>query len=350
MISTNYFSYYDDQARDKEGVHTVNIMGTRKTKKKKKEKKTVVVDRTIEEEEDDDDDCNYNQGRRRMSTKKTTSCTPERKVVVVFPYKYLRTYFLVVTAMMMVMMINYSPHYPSLLPLSLAEAASALEVNEENKDEEEEQVSSKSSSSSDSSLSSLESWWEKEDYVVPKEFLSPYGSYPNPLHMTEEYRSKLHPVIMFPNTTELIINDFRYKMDGLTTEIERRRHQRTRKRRQVWKFLQKHITQFRQLLLLVVRSKKNVKKDGNSDYDGSFLPIYDIGRYDENRVGMYNSDMFQNTSHDIDGYSGSRTVHLGIDLGAPIHTPGKVCCDVCMCNVVVLCKMMCGYDCFALFA
>ena len=250
-----------------------------------------------------------------MMSTKTTSCTPPGKVT--FPCKkYWRTYYLLVLVAMMMMMMIYSPCYPSLLPLSLfASAAEALL-------EEEEVISSKSSS--DASSSSLESWWEKEDYIVPTEFLSPYGTYPNPLHMNEEYRSKLHPVIKFPNegSRDLIINDFRLKMDGLTTEIQRRRYQRSRTRRQIMKFMQKRIfDQFRQLL--VVRSKN----------DGSLLPkIYDIGRYDENRVGMYNSDMFQNTSHDIDGYSGSRTVHLGIDLGAPIHTPGKVRCDVCMCN------------------
>ena len=38
---------------------------------------------------------------------------------------------------------------------------------------------------------------------------------------------------------------------------------------------------------------------------------YSIGRYDEDRVGMYVQDLFE----------GRRTVHIGIDIGAPVLTP-----------------------------
>ena len=38
---------------------------------------------------------------------------------------------------------------------------------------------------------------------------------------------------------------------------------------------------------------------------------YSIGKYDENRVGMYVHELFE----------GQRTVHVGIDIGAPVHTP-----------------------------
>jgi murein DD-endopeptidase MepM/ murein hydrolase activator NlpD len=49
--------------------------------------------------------------------------------------------------------------------------------------------------------------------------------------------------------------------------------------------------------------------------------LWTLGRYDENRVGMYESEMFQDTSKTIDGYAGRRTVHVGIDLGGPEGTP-----------------------------
>jgi peptidoglycan LD-endopeptidase LytH len=64
------------------------------------------------------------------------------------------------------------------------------------------------------------------------------------------------------------------------------------------------------------------RKDGDDD-------AY-IGRYDEDRVGMYESDLFRG-GNDNDGSSGSnssidsrpRTVHMGMDLlapaGAPVH-------------------------------
>jgi len=38
---------------------------------------------------------------------------------------------------------------------------------------------------------------------------------------------------------------------------------------------------------------------------------YSIGRYDENRKGLYESALF----------SGIRTLHVGIDIGGPINTP-----------------------------
>ena len=36
---------------------------------------------------------------------------------------------------------------------------------------------------------------------------------------------------------------------------------------------------------------------------------------------MYTSELFLNTSNTIDGYAGLRTVHLGVDLGAPGRQP-----------------------------
>lgn len=38
---------------------------------------------------------------------------------------------------------------------------------------------------------------------------------------------------------------------------------------------------------------------------------YSIGRYNEDRVGMYEQDLFE----------GRRTIHMGIDIGAPLETP-----------------------------
>jgi murein DD-endopeptidase MepM/ murein hydrolase activator NlpD len=46
-----------------------------------------------------------------------------------------------------------------------------------------------------------------------------------------------------------------------------------------------------------------------------------IGRYDENRGGLYNTEMFQDVEYSIDGYAGKRTLHLGIDLMAPLGEP-----------------------------
>tara|TARA_X000000368_G_scaffold125362_1_gene98399 strand:+ start:1890 stop:2471 length:582 start_codon:yes stop_codon:yes gene_type:complete len=47
---------------------------------------------------------------------------------------------------------------------------------------------------------------------------------------------------------------------------------------------------------------------------GKYTPSnfeYDIGRYDELRPGMYNTELF----------SDERSLHIGIDIGAPVGTP-----------------------------
>ncbi|KAG7365587.1 peptidase M23 family protein [Nitzschia inconspicua] len=62
---------------------------------------------------------------------------------------------------------------------------------------------------------------------------------------------------------------------------------------------------------------------GRMHLHGMLPPLnrYAIGKYDENRVGMYDSDLFDNLDNTIDGYGGRRTVHLRIDLSAPVGTP-----------------------------
>ena len=47
---------------------------------------------------------------------------------------------------------------------------------------------------------------------------------------------------------------------------------------------------------------------------GDYIPSkydYDIGRYDELRPGMYSTELF----------SGTRSLHIGIDIGGPVGTP-----------------------------
>lgn len=52
---------------------------------------------------------------------------------------------------------------------------------------------------------------------------------------------------------------------------------------------------------------------------------YYVGKYDERRPSVYQTDMFADSNHTIDGYSGIRDVHVGLDLGAPpgteVHAP-----------------------------
>ena len=52
---------------------------------------------------------------------------------------------------------------------------------------------------------------------------------------------------------------------------------------------------------------------------------YDVGRYDEDRRGMYTSELFAAPKEDEeeeggDEEEGRRTVHVGVDIGAPVGT------------------------------
>ena len=50
------------------------------------------------------------------------------------------------------------------------------------------------------------------------------------------------------------------------------------------------------------------------DPSRSLSSPYGIGRYDEDRRGMYEAALFQSEE-------GARTIHMGIDIGAPVGTP-----------------------------
>jgi peptidoglycan LD-endopeptidase LytH len=50
------------------------------------------------------------------------------------------------------------------------------------------------------------------------------------------------------------------------------------------------------------------------DPDRHLKSPFGIGRYDEKRIGMYETEIFQ-------GEGGQRNVHMGVDIGAPVGTP-----------------------------
>lgn len=54
---------------------------------------------------------------------------------------------------------------------------------------------------------------------------------------------------------------------------------------------------------------------------------YGIGRYDENRISLYQSQLFDNITYSINGYNGLRTIHIGIDLNGPLGTSVYSVCN-----------------------
>uniref|UniRef100_A0A7R9U954 M23ase beta-sheet core domain-containing protein n=1 Tax=Pinguiococcus pyrenoidosus TaxID=172671 RepID=A0A7R9U954_9STRA len=49
---------------------------------------------------------------------------------------------------------------------------------------------------------------------------------------------------------------------------------------------------------------------------------YDVGKYNERRPGMYSTDLFLSGEANIDGYTGVRDIHMGVDIGGPLGTAG----------------------------
>lgn len=123
--------------------------------------------------------------------------------------------------------------------------------------------------------------------------LSSFGSYPNPLELTDEDRAFFHPVVIFPseNTENSEQTTPLHEILDLT-----------------------HPSSTRQL----ATEEERIARTSN---DRPHAPPFAIGRYDEDRVGLYSSDLFHDLENSIDGYQGKRTVHIGIDLEGPVGTP-----------------------------
>ena len=165
---------------------------------------------------------------------------------------------------------------------------------------------------------------------VPENLCSPYGAYPNPLGITDEDRASFHPVIKFPmiwsDTTstdggggrakipDVAVADHTRPSERPQMATDEERKQRREQIQSVSKWLRRLLSRVQALPLL----NKLLSGQTQSVTDEV---SYGIGRYDENRIGMYNSEIFQDTEHSIGGYAGARTVHVGIDLSGPLGTP-----------------------------
>lgn len=110
--------------------------------------------------------------------------------------------------------------------------------------------------------------------------LSEFGAYPNLLNLTDADRALFHPVMVFKGVFHVL--DFTAQ-DGerqLATPQE--------------------VEQSRQGCL------------GRALTSAAFS----VGRYDEDRVGVYESELFNSGDN-----AEKRTIHMGVDLGGPIGTP-----------------------------
>jgi peptidoglycan LD-endopeptidase LytH len=133
---------------------------------------------------------------------------------------------------------------------------------------------------------------------IPPDFLSPLHMYPNVLNITDNDRRKFHPVVKFPLVwSDLTTGKLQLVPNYQILDL------------QMASGVEELASEYERQESRTGRTKPKQHKEG-----------FKIGRYDENRIHLYASDMFDDTSHQIDGYAGQRTVHIGIDLDAPVYT------------------------------
>mmetsp|Transcript_27944 Transcript_27944/g.41265 ORF Transcript_27944/g.41265 Transcript_27944/m.41265 type:complete len:291 (-) Transcript_27944:294-1166(-) len=146
---------------------------------------------------------------------------------------------------------------------------------------------------------------QSNTHTIPDNTCSSFGSYPNLLNLSQIDRDLFHPVVLYPNHPIDIKDDT--NAQGLATQEEILGHQQLAQtkrggilvrviRRAMRKFAELRI--LRRIMMMIVNKS----------------PRWNIGRYDENRMHMYSSDLFSSSS------KSPRTVHLGIDFGAPAGT------------------------------
>jgi peptidoglycan LD-endopeptidase LytH len=166
-------------------------------------------------------------------------------------------------------------------------------------------------------------------FVIPSTFDAPFGSYPNMLNISDLDRERFHPVIVYPQQVQeqfqhpqslsLPVSDCR-TAKGMATIEQIQRAKRCKVFRILLRRTQRIAVELWNFLSVKGRwPRRRIRTTVSSS--SNLYNRYSIGKYDENRVQMYDSDLFDNVDHTIDGYGGRRTVHLGMDLSAPVGTP-----------------------------
>lgn len=151
--------------------------------------------------------------------------------------------------------------------------------------------------------------------------LSPFGAYPNPLGITKADRESFSPVVKHPmqcwNGTVFVCPCSDHATGAAAAE---RRQLATpqehrppaparRKLRRIWHALASRATRWWRTQFPVAAATLSFALRQHP---------HRIGRYDEDRVGLYTSELFNNNRDDD---CTKRTIHIGLDLSAPVNTP-----------------------------
>jgi murein DD-endopeptidase MepM/ murein hydrolase activator NlpD len=146
---------------------------------------------------------------------------------------------------------------------------------------------------------------ELDGYTIPQATLSAWTEYPNPLNITDQDREQFHPVVIFPKVWMDVSDE-----QGAAKE---------KRREKVANYQVHDHTTSLAAAQLASEEERQARRQGKSRRLEA-KDDYAVGRYDENRVNLYASELFRDPSNAIDGFAGIRTVHIGLDLGGPVRT------------------------------
>jgi hypothetical protein len=158
---------------------------------------------------------------------------------------------------------------------------------------------------------------------LPQATLQAFGSYPNLLNITHEMRENFHPVVKLPKSNKWKVW-LRKRMKSNKRDVDDANDTCDDSQRgpmKTYDYIVKDYT-----------GKNNVDNDvilqGGKKVP-QLLPtredalefaktqkqskLFDVGRYDEDRRGMYTSSLF-----DVKDEENRRTIHMGIDIGGPV--------------------------------
>ncbi|KAL7553662.1 hypothetical protein ACHAWF_016972 [Thalassiosira exigua] len=161
----------------------------------------------------------------------------------------------------------------------------------------------------------------RTSHSVPTELLQPFGSYPNILNISPEMRSTFHPVVKIP------LRKAEEGQQNTSDEDSLSCNELGRKMNETYDYLLKDYTgnneadnrvlleggeRVPQLLLTREEALHYATIPKSAKY-------YDVGRYDEDRSRqMYSSSLFEGEHGS--GKENRRTIHIGLDIGAPVGT------------------------------
>ena len=196
--------------------------------------------------------------------------------------------------------------------------------------------------------------------VIPKDTLQDFGLYPNIFNITKGMRNDFHPIVKIPYRKKNKKNDDNVNQvveEGGTCTVgieskqngnsrfwswigSSRRNERrsnssssctttSNKMNEIYDYQVKDFTgqksKNEDVNKVVLQGGKKVPQLLSSKEEAMEYAKYqkqskqyDIGRYDEDRRGMYTSSLFSEQTGGSS--SSSRTLHVGLDIGGPINT------------------------------